>query len=202
MFESFQPFDLPFRHYFSNGSSIPSEVAADLVRMTKKSSLVRATGSRSDYKHRQFLSDHDYDGFSGNVQRFLDCLVSETFYKEAERSIGIDLRGGDIRAELVADVDGFFQTPHTDTSDKRITWLTYLGTSQENGDVGTDLYDSDHRCQKTATWGYNNGLIFVPGKNTWHGFPKDRKIKGTRKVLIINYVDGWEDDHQLFKPKC
>src|SRR5215472_13681326 len=38
---------------------------------------------------------------------------------------------------------------------------------------------------------WDAGSIFIPGKNTWHGFRK-RPIHGVRKSIIINYVaPGW-----------
>lgn len=43
----------------------------------------------------------------------------------------------------------------------------------------------------------NSGLLFVPGKDTWHGFEK-RPIHGLRRTLIVNYVDdSWKARHEL-----
>jgi hypothetical protein len=39
--------------------------------------------------------------------------------------------------------------------------------------------------------------MFMAGKNTWHGVPK-QQIIGVRKSLIINYVSNeWQSLHEL-----
>lgn len=201
MIENFKKNTDPFVHYISIGSSVPDDTAEDLLKMAQPSELINSSGSRADYKQRTFLNNANYETFSSPVKCFIDRISSEDFYKEIHQSIGVDLRGADIRAEVACDIDGFFQIPHLDTDDKRITWLTYLGTVEENGDVGTDLFNSDKEYIKSAPWGFNNGLIFLPGNDTWHGFRKEKAISGYRKVLIINYVDGWNDEYELYKYK-
>jgi len=129
----------------------------------------------------------------------MNQLDSGAGREEARNRFGVDLRGSEIRAELIGDVDGFFQNPHTDTADKRITWITYLGSVEENGEVGTDLYDDNLNPIKTVPWGFNNGLIFVPSSKTWHGFPKGRSIQGVRKAFIVNFVEDWDDEVELFR---
>ena len=36
---------------------------------------------------------------------------------------------------------------------------------------------------------FNSAVIFIPGKNTWHGFDK-RPIIGVRRLMEINYVQA------------
>jgi hypothetical protein len=41
------------------------------------------------------------------------------------------------------------------------------------------------------------GLMFMAGKDTWHGVPK-QNIQGIRKNIIINYVtNDWKSIHEL-----
>lgn len=198
MFDKFKHFTKPYSHYISEGGSLPINVANDILMLAKPSSLTESIGSRSDYDKRVFLNNKDFDSFSDSIKDFLINITSENFYKDVEEYIGVNLRGSCLRAEVVCDIDGFFQVPHLDTTDKRITWLTYLGSVAENGDVGTDIYSDSNTFYKRAPWGFNNGLIFLPSNQSWHGFSKDNRIKGNRKVLIINYVDDWNDVHELY----
>jgi len=199
MFKSFRRFDTPYTHFESIGESLPTSVAKDVASLTQETELYKVTGSRSDYKSRTFLNNTSYSSFSTSIQTFLDTLTSESFYEEVVTTFGVDLRGSDIRAEVIGDTDGFYQNAHTDSSDKRISWLTYLGGTEQGDNLGTELYDTDLNLVKTSQWGFNNGLIFLPANNTWHGLSKGAKIVGIRKLLIINFVDDWKDEFQLYK---
>lgn len=198
MLENYDKHFTPFIHYICNGNSLPAEAALQIQEMSQPSELLNKNGSRADYKSRLFLRRENRIQYSSKLNEFLDYLETSDFRDECKINLDIDLDGAEIRAEIVCDVDGFFQVPHTDVGDKRITWLTYLGSVEENGDVGTDIYNDDHTLSKTAPWGFNNGLIFVPNANTWHGFPKGRKIIGNRKVLIINFVDNWNSREEIY----
>lgn len=188
----------PFLHFISIGQSLPSDTAQDLLQLAKPSELTDSKGSRADYKERVFLKKDDYSAYPQSIKHFINNILSEEFIQYCNNEFLVDLVGSNLRIELACDVDGFFQVPHTDVGDKRITWLTYLGSIQENNDVGTDLYENDSKHAYAAPWGFNNGLIFKPGPDTFHGFTKGKKIKGNRKVLIINFVDNWKDSHELY----
>jgi hypothetical protein len=104
---------------------------------------------------------------------------------EIERTCGIDLSAGHLRM------------PHTDIRVKLFTMLIYLSKEPELADAGTDIYDEKLDYVKTAPFGPNKGLIFIPGDDTWHGFMK-RPIRGIRRSLIVNYVtDDWRERWQL-----
>ena len=138
------------------------------------------------------------EGFDSSPME-LNHITSKEFSCYCEEHFDVNLDGSALRAEVVCDVSGFFQVPHTDVGDKRITWLTYLGDISENGNVGTDLFNADLSWHSAAPWGFNNALVFKPGENTFHGFSRTKKIIGLRKVLIINFVDNWKDKHELFE---
>ncbi|MGE0701368.1 MAG: 2OG-Fe(II) oxygenase [Hyphomicrobiaceae bacterium] len=116
-----------------------------------------------------------------------------------ERETGTDLTQGQLRIEYCQDVDGFWLEPHVDISVKLFTMLVYLSGEPELHDAGTDIYDAspEHRLVGTAPYERNKGLIFIPGKDTWHGF-SPRPIRGVRKSIIINYVTpAWRDTYEL-----
>lgn len=96
---------------------------------------------------------------------------------------------GKLRIEYCQDVDGFWLEPHVDISVKLFTMLIYLSDDPRLADAGTDVYDAspEHKTVGTAPYAFNAGMIFIPGKDTWHGFTK-RPIRGVRKSIIINYV--------------
>ena len=116
-----------------------------------------------------------------------------------EAETGTDLTHGQLRIEYCQDVDGFWLEPHVDISVKLFTMLVYLSGEPALRDAGTDIYDSspEHKPVATAPYERNKGLIFIPGKDTWHGFTP-RPIHGVRKSIIINYVSpAWRDTFEL-----
>lgn len=199
MFKQLERKEDPFVHFVSSGYSLPIAAANDIVKLAKPSELLDTRGSRADYKERVFLNEASYSNYSKPVRGFLDAILSSDFIDYCRTEFMVDIVGSDLRIELACDVDGFFQVPHTDVGDKRITWLTYLGTVEENNDVGTDLFSDEGTLSYSVPWGFNNGLIFKPGEMTFHGFTKGKSIKGNRKVLIINFVDNWNDKHELYR---
>lgn len=106
-----------------------------------------------------------------------------------EDTTGADLSRGRLRVEYCQDVDGFWLEPHVDIPVKLFTMLIYLSDAPELYDAGTDIYDDSlkHKRVATAPYEFNAGMIFIPGKDTWHGFSK-RPICGVRKSIIVNYV--------------
>lgn len=134
--------------------------------------------------------------FSPSIQeRFPVCReVAMAFDDPATRAAiqkltGTSLATGLLRIEYCQDIDGFWLEPHVDIPVKLFTMLVYLTNSPDLVDAGTDIYDAtaDHSRVATAPCSWNTGLIFIPGKDTWHGFTP-RPIPGVRKSIIINYV--------------
>lgn len=127
--------------------------------------------------------------------RFPACRVLADAFQDRdvrgviERTTGADLARGRLRIEYCQDGDGFWLEPHVDLPVKLFTMLIYLSGEPELADAGTDIYDvsPEHRPVARAPCAWNTGLIFIPGKNTWHGF-SPRPIRGIRKSLIVNYV--------------
>lgn len=116
-----------------------------------------------------------------------------------ERVTGANLEQGQLRIEYCQDTDGFWLEPHTDITVKLFTMLVYLSEDPNLADAGTDVMDAtpEHKVVATAPYKFNNGLIFIPGSNTWHGF-SPRPIRGVRKSIIINYVGpAWRAKHEL-----
>ncbi|MDR3509389.1 MAG: hypothetical protein P4L64_15965 [Caulobacteraceae bacterium] len=116
-----------------------------------------------------------------------------------ERLTGAKMGQGHLRIEYCQDVDGFWLEPHVDIPVKLFTMLIYLSDDPALADAGTDIYDAppQHAPAGRAEYAPNHGLIFIPGKDTWHGFTA-RPIRGVRKSLIVNYVtDAWRATEEL-----
>jgi hypothetical protein len=122
-------------------------------------------------------------------QTAVDMFSNPDVIKALELKTRTDLSKGHLRIEYCQDVDGFWLEPHLDISVKLFTMLVYLSDDPLLFDAGTDVYDDtpQHKLVASAPYEQNAGLIFIPGKNTWHGFSK-RPIHGLRKSIIINYV--------------
>src|SRR3546814_4060289 len=70
---------------------------------------------------------------------------------------------------------------------KCFTMLVYLSTAPGSAQWGTDIYDAERHHAGRAPAGFDQGLIFVPASDTWHGF-EPRRIDGVRRSIIVNYV--------------
>ena len=81
---------------------------------------------------------------------------------------------------------------------KLFTMLVYLADAPELHDAGTDIYDDspEHKLVASVPCEWNAGLIFIPGKNTWHGFSK-RPIRGVRKSIINFVAPEWRAGDEL-----
>jgi hypothetical protein len=144
--------------------------------------------------------------FSPEVQaRFPVCAEVAGAFRDPrviaalEVATGARLAAGRLRIEYCQDVDGFWLEPHLDIGVKLFTMLIYLSDDPALADAGTDLYDAspEHRPAGRADYVANNGLIFIPGQDTWHGFTP-RPIRGLRKSIIVNYVsDAWRAVEEL-----
>lgn len=131
----------------------------------------------------------------GAAQIFRDSRVVAAL----EAATGAPLSRGQLRIEYCQDVTGFWLEPHLDIAVKLFTMLIYLSGDPALRDAGTDIYDATPQHNLVATVPYEKaaGLIFIPGKNTWHGFSQ-RPIAGLRKSIIVNYVaPDWRSREEL-----
>lgn len=116
-----------------------------------------------------------------------------------EATTGTDLSGTRLRIEYCQDRQGFWLEPHTDILVKKFTMLVYLSDDINLATAGTDIHEGppDFKYTGSTPYGKNLGVIFIPGKNTWHGvghYP----FEGVRKSIIINYVTSdWRDTWEL-----
>ncbi len=131
--------------------------------------------------------------------KLVDAMLDPRVLTAIEHECDIDLGNSLLRMEYCMDVGDFWLEAHTDIAVKKFTMLLYLSTGPGSDNCGTDVLavDEPHALVGEAPFGFNKGTLFIPGKDTWHGFHK-RKIVGVRKSIIINYVtNDWRARHEL-----
>ena len=129
------------------------------------------------------------------VEGFADAGVKRAIEEET----GTDLSGTHLRIEYCQDAEGFWLEPHTDILVKKFTMLVYLSDDLDLATAGTDIHEGPPGFEYVGSAPYeeNLGVIFIPGKNSWHG-AGHHPFKGIRKSIIINYVTSdWRDSWEL-----
>lgn len=180
---------------------IPDEVGEEVL------TLPIVPASVDDTKGKRETNNATRVHFStANQARFPVCqAIAQAFQSQpVTEKLGeiceTDLRGSFLRIEYCQDQGGFWLAPHTDIGVKLFTMMIYLcrGPGAENW--GTDVLDADHNLAARAPCGFNVGMIFIPGQNTWHSF-QERPIEGIRRSLMVNYVkEEWRARDELAFP--
>lgn len=132
-------------------------------------------------------------------RRVVEGFQAPSVKQAIEVATGTDLSDGHLRIEYCQDNAGFWLEPHTDIFVKKFTMLVYLSDDPSLATAGTNIHEGppEFKYVGSAPYGKNKGVIFIPGKNTWHGVGHD-PIKGLRKSIIINYVTSdWRDKWQF-----
>jgi hypothetical protein len=191
--------EAPFDHWLL-ADALPGSTVAEIAGLPFAPPQV----SRFDGRRESNNSTRVY--FSPEMQaRFPVCREVAGAFRDPRVVAALEvltrtrLASGRLRVEYCQDVDGFWLEPHLDIGVKLFTMLIYLSDDPALADAGTDIYDAspEHRPVGRADYLPNHGLIFIPGKDTWHGFTQ-RPIRGVRKSIIVNYVtDAWRAVEEL-----
>jgi hypothetical protein len=200
-FESSAVFVDPYRHWLVS-SVFPARIAGALRTLPfARPHLGGVSGKRELHNdQRHYFSAANNARFEV-CQAVADAFQSVDVVKAIEATCGVDLSRTYVRLEYAQDVDGFWLEPHTDLGVKRFTMLIYLQDSAEQADLGTDIYRAPGLWVKRPPFDDNTALVFVPGRDTWHGLER-RPIPGVRKSVIMNYVtEAWLARDQLAYPE-
>jgi hypothetical protein len=191
----------PYRHWIVR-DVFPGRVYEQLKAMPfPVADLGGVSGTREAHN-----ADRIY--FSGqNLESFENARATAEAFQDAETvshiadSFGAPLENTYVRIEYAQDVDGFWLKPHTDIGVKMFTMLIYMSDDPRHSDLGTDIYADENTHVGRSPFEPNSALVFVPAKNTWHGFER-RPIHGVRRSIIVNYVTNeWRAREQLAFPK-
>lgn len=191
----------PYPHWIAS-SVFPKRVFSDLKDMPFIApDLGGVSGTREAHN-----ADRVY--FSGrNLEAFESARATAEAFQDAEvvtfiaDSFEAPLDNTFVRIEYAQDIDGFWLKPHTDIGVKMFTMLIYMSDDPRHADLGTDIYADENTHVGRSPFEPNSAMIFVPSKNTWHGFEK-RPIQGVRRSIIVNYVtNDWRARDQLAFPE-
>lgn len=190
----------PFRHWLLE-TALPLETAAAIVDLPLRPVEIGDTGGKRDNHNdsRVFFAG----GLLGEhavCREVAACFQHPDTIAALQQTTGAALNGCSLRIEYCQDRGGFWLEPHTDIGAKRFTMLVYLSTAPGAAQWGTDIYDAERHHAGRAPAGFDQGLIFVPANDTWHGF-EPRRIDGVRRSIIVNYVvPDWRARHELAMP--
>ena len=190
----------PFRHWLLN-DALPDDVAHGIPALPIAPPDIGDTlGKRETHNSKRIFFSAE------NRERFPVCdelasaLQDPAIVERLEASTGANLRGHFLRIEYCQDREGFWLEPHTDIGAKMLTLLVYLSNHEDAANWGTDVMDPEGHVLARAPGTFNDGLLFVPAADTWHGFTR-RPIRGVRRSLIVNYVkQEWRSRHELAFP--
>lgn len=130
------------------------------------------------------------------------AALAQAFEAQETRDLFAKMTGSDLsdtwlRLELCLDKEGFWLEPHTDIGAKKLTFLVSLSLGEGAETWGTDIMNAQGDSLGRSPGKFNSAFLFIPGKDTWHGYQK-RPMSGIRRTLIMNYVDkNWRAKHEL-----
>jgi len=193
--------ETPYRHWIVRGV-FPKPIYEELKEMPfPAADLDGVSGTREAHN-----ADRVYFA-ADNLEKFPNVLATVEAFQDAEivahfaDVFGAPLEGTYVRVEYAQDIDGFWLKPHTDIGVKMFTMLIYMSDDPRHSDLGTDIYADENTHVGRSPFEPNSAMIFVPSKNTWHGFEK-RPIHGVRRSIIVNYVtNDWRAREQLAFPR-
>jgi len=154
-------------------------------------------GKRSDNTSvRRFVNEDGPSGLIRLVEELRSKEVQEAIHKKIYKYDG-NYSGLYVRMEVLNDKDGFWLEPHCDIGEKLISCLVYVNETDEDENIGTDLYSNSGSTYsllepvRTVPFIHNTGYMFSQfdgNGNKVHGLSKGKKIKVERRGLQINYV--------------
>ncbi len=191
--------ETPYLHWKLN-DVLPEEMCTGILTLPIAPPVLGDTdGTRDTYnRSRAFFTPTAREQFPA-CSVLCDALQRPEVALQLEETVEIEADGRFLRIEYIQDTDGAWLEPHRDIPEKLFSMVIYLCTGPEAEDWGTDIYDADRKWVGRSSAEFNSAVIFIPGKDTWHGFDQ-RPIKGVRRLMEINYVRDWRDRDQLAFP--
>ncbi len=190
----------PFRHWLPK-AMLPQDVALAIDALPVEAPQIDDTaGKRETHNSTRTFFGKEARAENEVCDALAHALQDAETVATLERITGAPISQGHLRIEYCLDTDGFWLEPHTDIGAKLFTMLIYLSRDPGSEAWGTDILDANRQLVATTPYHRNDGLIFVPGEDTWHGFHK-RPIHGVRRSLIVNYVKPeWRSRRELAFP--
>ncbi len=187
----------PFKHWLYN-SVLLDETIDELLKLELPQTKIEShKGKREIYNEsRIFFNKENCDKYPV-IRNIVNIFNNPDIISQLGNICERDLRQGKLRIEYTQDSGDFWLEPHLDIKEKLLTFLVYLSKDPSSSGWGTTIYNKDLSFHSKAPYKSNLGLMFMAGKDTWHGVPK-QNIQGIRKNIIINYVTSdWRSIHEL-----
>lgn len=183
--------------YFTFSDSLSPEQINEIKCAAIDRNGVLHDGTRSGYKAgvaqqnqkiREYVTEENQHSYPELVS-FIKELQSLPVRKLIARMVGNadNFSGSYVRLEILNDTVGFWLKPHCDIPEKLISSLIYINLTDEDPNLGTDLYDTDLTLVDTVPYRHNHGYIFH-GPHKWHGMEEGKNIKIERRGIQLNYV--------------
>ena len=187
----------PFDHWVYN-KVLPKKIADTLSNLKIiPSSTTNHNGKRETYNSTRVFFNNQNCQKTPIFHDIVNIFNNPKTILKLSNLCGRNLSNGKLRIEYTLDTENFWLEPHLDIKEKLLTFLIYLSKEPESKNWGTTIYNPDLSFNKQVPYKQNLGFMFMAGKNSWHGVPK-QKIKGIRKSLIINYVkNNWRNIDEL-----
>lgn len=163
------------------------------------------------YSEFSFLQEHNHSCYCSITKKCLDKYPQLESIVEIFKNIQVikhfnKLRGDNLiedstlRVQIIRDIPGYSILPHPDNKFKLLTFQCYF--PNEEGDLGTMLYNQDKIYEKSIPYKNNISYWFIPkqeGIITWHGFV-GKEINAIRDTVMVNYMfkDSVKDGIKLY----
>jgi len=191
------PITEPFNHWLYDGVLLDETIDELLNLKLPLPKIEKHTGKReSQNQTRIFFNKENCDKYPV-IRNIVNVFNNPSIVSQLGNICGRDLTKGKLRIEYTMDTGDFWLEPHLDIKEKLLTFLVYLSKDPSSSEWGTTIYNKDLSFHSKAPYKSNLGLMFMSGKDTWHGVPR-QNIQGVRKNIIINYVTSdWKSIHEL-----
>lgn len=153
---------------------------------------------KQNHKFREYVTkenSHRYPQLTQLIYQLQSKKVRSEIFKKVfspyEEFMPVkNFEGSYVRLEVLNDPKGFWLKPHLDIEEKLISSLIYINDTDENKNLGTDLYNEELEYMSTVPFEHNYGYIFSEhaAKGKWHGMEKDKVVKTERRGIQLNYV--------------
>jgi hypothetical protein len=190
----------PYRHWLPQAMLPQAALRAIDALPVAPPAVGDTLGKRETHNSTRYFFGAEARAQHAVCEALASALQSARAVARLERLCDVRLDAAYLRIEYCLDTDGFWLEPHTDIGAKLFTMLIYLSDEPGCEAWGTDILDADLNLVAVTPYRRNDGLVFIPSAESWHGFHR-RPIEGVRRSLIVNYVKPeWRSRHELAFP--